>query len=51
MYDDASWYSFVPDLTGRKPAATPTRTSHKRKESLLQQPNVGLSLPRADGRS
>lgn len=46
MYEDSSWYSFVPDLTGRKAAAAPAR-SHKRRESLLQQPNV--RLPGATG--
>lgn len=51
MYEDPSWYSFVPDLTGRKAEATPTRSSHKRKESLLQQPNVRASSGREDGRS
>ncbi|SPO04441.1 related to conserved oligomeric Golgi complex component 3 [Cephalotrichum gorgonifer] len=44
MYEDSSWYSFVPDLTGRTAAAPPTRSLHKRKESLLQQPN-GTGIP------
>ncbi|PKS11230.1 hypothetical protein jhhlp_002991 [Lomentospora prolificans] len=39
MYEDSSWYSFVPDITGKKPAAANPAQGHKRKESLLQQPN------------
>jgi len=40
MYED-SWYSFVPDLAKRSTASTQPQ-GHRRKESLLQQPNVGL---------
>ncbi len=40
MYDDA-WYStFVPDLQQRTRSSAQS-TSHRRRESLLQQPNVG----------
>ncbi|KND93008.1 Conserved oligomeric Golgi complex subunit 3 [Tolypocladium ophioglossoides CBS 100239] len=38
MYED-SWYSFVPDITTRKPATNSQPQGHRRKESLLQQPN------------
>ncbi|KAK3179966.1 Golgi transport complex subunit 3 [Lecanicillium sp. MT-2017a] len=38
MYED-SWYSFVPELTARKPASTTAASGHRRRESLLQQPN------------
>ncbi|KAI0127841.1 Sec34-like family protein [Xylariales sp. AK1849] len=38
MYDD-SWYSFVPDIAHKKNASISQSTSHKRRESLLQQPN------------
>ncbi|KAL2023704.1 hypothetical protein VTK56DRAFT_1418 [Thermocarpiscus australiensis] len=38
MYED-SWYSFVPDLQPRRPASGTQTTGHRRKESLLQQPN------------
>ncbi|KAG6037010.1 hypothetical protein E4U41_005346 [Claviceps citrina] len=38
MYDD-SWYSFVPDTT-KKPHASTQSPAHRRKESLLQQPNA-----------
>ncbi|KAK2590743.1 Golgi transport complex subunit 3 [Conoideocrella luteorostrata] len=37
MYED-SWYSFVPDISN-KPAVPAQSQSHRRKESLLQQPN------------
>lgn len=44
MYED-SWYSFVPELTARKPASTTAASGHRRRESLLQQPNVrGLNV-------
>lgn len=38
MYDD-SWYSFVPDVA-KKAASAAQGSGHRRKESLLQQPNV-----------
>jgi len=43
MYDDTSWYSFVPELQrGRESQVRGSQPAgHKRKESLLQQPNVG----------
>ncbi|KAJ4292998.1 Golgi transport complex subunit 3 [Collariella sp. IMI 366227] len=37
MYED-SWYSFVPDFQQQQPIAT-RGTAHRRKQSLLQQPN------------
>ncbi|GJC77548.1 conserved oligomeric Golgi complex subunit 3 [Colletotrichum liriopes] len=37
MYDD-SWYSFVPDVA-KKAASAAQGTTHRRKESLLQQSN------------
>ncbi|KAI8258094.1 Conserved oligomeric Golgi complex subunit 3 [Colletotrichum sp. SAR11_239] len=37
MYDD-SWYSFVPDVA-KKAASAAQGSGHRRKESLLQQPN------------
>ncbi|KAL0939690.1 golgi complex component [Colletotrichum truncatum] len=37
MYDD-SWYSFVPDVA-KKAASAAQGAGHRRKESLLQQPN------------
>ncbi|KAK4098699.1 Sec34-domain-containing protein [Parathielavia hyrcaniae] len=41
MYEDSSWYSFVPELQHWQPAAGPQSTGggHRRKQSLLQQPN------------
>ncbi|KAK2003968.1 Sec34-like family protein [Colletotrichum falcatum] len=42
MYDD-SWYSFVPDVA-KKAASAAQGTTHRRKESLLQQSN---GLPQA----
>ncbi|GAB0134637.1 hypothetical protein EsDP_00002999 [Epichloe bromicola] len=39
MYED-SWYSFVPDVAKKSAAPAPSQPqSHRRKESLLQQPN------------
>ncbi|ROT35825.1 Sec34-like family protein [Sodiomyces alkalinus F11] len=38
MYED-SWYSFVPEVT-KKSTSSGQGTGHRRKESLLQQPNV-----------
>ncbi len=45
MYEDA-WYSFVPEATGKNAASNNASHGHKRKESLLQQPNVSR-LPAA----
>jgi hypothetical protein len=49
MYEDA-WYNFVPEVA-KKPATGGDiqRPGHRRKESLLQQPNVrhDLSFPAA----
>lgn len=39
MYEDA-WYSFVPEAAGKNAANPSGAHGHKRKESLLQQPNV-----------
>ncbi|KAL2268350.1 hypothetical protein VTJ83DRAFT_3196 [Remersonia thermophila] len=39
MYED-SWYSFVPELQQRQPASTAQPTGHRRKQSLLEQPNT-----------
>lgn len=39
MYED-SWYSFVPEIAPKKPATNGQPQGHRRKESLLQQPNV-----------
>ncbi|OAQ92801.1 golgi complex component Cog3 [Purpureocillium lilacinum] len=38
MYED-SWYSFVTDTAPKKPVANAQPQGHRRKESLLQQPN------------
>ncbi|KAK3346776.1 Sec34-like family-domain-containing protein [Lasiosphaeria hispida] len=38
MYED-SWYSFVPDFQQRRPVPGAQNPGHRRKESLLQQPN------------
>ncbi|KAK7937676.1 uncharacterized protein PG986_014544 [Apiospora aurea] len=38
MYED-SWYSFVPEVPQKKAPSSGHGTSHKRRESLLQQPN------------
>ncbi|KAI1504113.1 Sec34-like family protein [Biscogniauxia marginata] len=38
MYED-SWYSFVPEHTLKRNPSTSQNTAHKRRESLLQQPN------------
>ncbi|KAF7560075.1 hypothetical protein G7046_g4055 [Stylonectria norvegica] len=38
MYED-SWYNFVPELTGKKGHPGNQSHGHRRKESLLQQPN------------
>jgi hypothetical protein len=40
MYED-SWYSYVPD--NHKEDAAHNSTAHRRKESLLKQPNVSRS--------
>ena len=37
MYED-SWYSFVPEFGHKRGASQ--NLGHRRKESLLQQPNV-----------
>ncbi|KAK4124474.1 Sec34-domain-containing protein [Parathielavia appendiculata] len=39
MYEDSSWYSFVPELQHQQPASGPRSSGHRRKQSLLQQPN------------
>lgn len=39
MYED-SWYNFVPEITGKKSHASSQGHGHRRRESLLQQPNV-----------
>ncbi|KAH6615623.1 Sec34-like family-domain-containing protein [Chaetomium sp. MPI-SDFR-AT-0129] len=45
MYED-SWYSFVPEIQQqRQPAVGAPSTGHRRKQSLLQQPNK----PTSDG--
>lgn len=38
MYED-SWYNFVPEITGKKSHASSQGHGHRRRESLLQQPN------------
>ncbi|OTA98536.1 hypothetical protein M426DRAFT_325916 [Hypoxylon sp. CI-4A] len=38
MYED-SWYNFVPDHTHKRNPSIPQPTVHRRRESLLQQPN------------
>ncbi|XP_044717237.1 sec34-like family domain-containing protein [Hirsutella rhossiliensis] len=38
MYED-SWYSFVPEITSKKPTTTAQPQTHRRSESLGQQPN------------
>ncbi|KAI8633507.1 Sec34-like family protein [Xylariaceae sp. FL1651] len=38
MYED-SWYSFVPEQVPKKNPSTSQSSSHRRRESLLQQPN------------
>ncbi|KAI0836041.1 Sec34-like family protein [Hypoxylon sp. FL0890] len=38
MYDD-SWYNFVPDHTHKRNASIAQASGHRRRESLLQQPN------------
>ncbi|CAJ2509425.1 Uu.00g144510.m01.CDS01 [Anthostomella pinea] len=38
MYED-SWYSFVPDHVQNRNTSTTQASSHRRRESLLQQPN------------
>ncbi|KAG6014081.1 hypothetical protein E4U43_006955 [Claviceps pusilla] len=40
MYED-SWYSFVPDVAKRQTASTQPQ-GHRRKESLLEQPNANV---------
>lgn len=45
MYEDA-WYSFVPEASGKNATSNNASHGHKRKESLLQQPNVS-HLPAA----
>lgn len=53
MYED-SWYSFVPEFQHRRAPSTTQSTGHRRKESLLQQPNVRGPSPiplRSDGPS
>ncbi|KAK4242931.1 Sec34-like family-domain-containing protein [Achaetomium macrosporum] len=44
MYED-SWYSFVPDFQQRPPPSGIQPTRHRRKESLLQQPNGTADNP------
>ncbi|KAF3059201.1 Conserved oligomeric Golgi complex subunit 3 [Daldinia childiae] len=38
MYED-SWYNFVPDHTHKRTPSIPQTSGHRRRESLLQQPN------------
>ncbi|KAI1385537.1 Sec34-like family protein [Hypoxylon trugodes] len=38
MYED-SWYNFVPDHTHKRNPSIPQTSGHRRRESLLQQPN------------
>ncbi|KAH7029038.1 Sec34-like family-domain-containing protein [Microdochium trichocladiopsis] len=38
MYED-SWYAFVPDHVNKRSIAAPQPSGHRRRESLLQQPN------------
>ncbi|KAG8426627.1 Golgi transport complex subunit 3 [Metarhizium acridum] len=46
MYED-SWYSFVPEVS-KKPAAPAQSQSHRRKESLLRQPNGDVKDERTE---
>ncbi|KXJ90150.1 Sec34-like family protein [Microdochium bolleyi] len=39
MYED-SWYAFVPDPINKRSIAAPQSSGHRRRESLLQQPNL-----------
>ncbi|KAK3985900.1 putative conserved oligomeric Golgi complex component 3 [Cladorrhinum sp. PSN332] len=39
MYGEDSWYSFVPDFQQRRSQQAPQGSGHRRRESLLQQPN------------
>ena len=49
MYDDA-WYSFVPEFQQRQSAlGAQTAPGHRRKQSLLQQPNVRAKSSPMDG--
>lgn len=41
MYED-TWYSFVPEIQPKRGVSQ--NIGHRRRESLLQQPNVGDSL-------
>lgn len=41
MYEDA-WYSFVSDAHSKKDHVPSQASQHRRKESLLQQPNVSV---------
>ncbi|KAI5921931.1 Sec34-like family protein [Camillea tinctor] len=47
MYED-SWYSFVPDHALKRTPSTSQNTAHKRRESLLQQPNGGKQSDAAE---
>ncbi|KAH7369957.1 Sec34-like family-domain-containing protein [Rhexocercosporidium sp. MPI-PUGE-AT-0058] len=38
MYED-SWYTYVPDSQSKKDEAAPQSSNHRRRESLLKQPN------------
>ncbi len=42
MYED-SWYSFVPESHPRKDDTAAQASKHRRRESLLKQPNVSNS--------
>lgn len=44
MYED-TWYSFVPDVKPKKDESSGNKLTHRRKESLLKQPNVGTLPP------
>lgn len=44
MYED-SWYNFVPDVQNKKASSSQVQGTHRRKESLLQQPNVSCFAP------
>ncbi|KAK3941348.1 oligomeric Golgi complex subunit 3 [Diplogelasinospora grovesii] len=44
MYED-SWYSFVPEFQQQKRGTTSQSTGHRRRESLLQQPNGTTDRP------
>ncbi|XMA13988.1 hypothetical protein WAI453_006779 [Rhynchosporium graminicola] len=47
MYED-SWYTYVPDSNPKNDEPASQSSNHRRRESLLKQPNVSRPTPNRD---